>query len=84
MTEEIDEEISKLSKERDSLLEKAQDLTEELEILLEKKYEDDNTKEKIVCLACNGKGYEQRNDGSKVLCQLCGGHEYIWADIYER
>ena len=42
----------------------------------------DESKIKIRCLQCGGKGWVDAGDGKKIICQICSGLEYLWAEKY--
>lgn len=82
--DELEDKIKDLVNRRNQLIIDADRISKDLEPMMEQLLALDDTKVKIVCLICGGKGYIPTEDGKKQVCPQ--GHPvdkpYMWATKY--
>ena len=79
---ELNDKVEKLVRDRNDIIIKAEEINKQLHILMEQQLALDDSKIKIKCLQCGGKGWVDAGDGKKIVCQVCSGLEYLWAEKY--
>ena len=81
---ELDDKIKSLLRTRNEKVVELNNLNKEIEVLMEQQLALDESKIKVKCIVCSGRGYIESEDGRKVMCQVCGGPDkpYIWAEKY--